>query len=361
MKTTLCLIVRDEEKQISECIKSFDGLYDEIVIVDNGSKDKTKTVAQKLGAAVFNNKWKDDFSQARNFALSKVKTPWVLIVDADDRIDKNDKKKLISELKKIKKSTSIITCPYNYNSGTNSKIGQQGDRIRFFKTSLKLKWYFPVHEYIHIPEKHKKNNIRINIPFLHVKKHDDYSGSLKRNVRIMKKHYKEYKNDLRMLYYLSHDNFFLGNFKECIKWSEAYIESNPHDNYELNKVLTREGICFMNLNKPLYGVQSYLTAIAASPKLIEPYLHLGDFYMTNGRHEEGIQFYKMALLCEVPKDSGKFFNQAAYAFYADLRLAYSLPKVNEYKEALKHAKKAQKYLKKDKKLSNLIKELNAKA
>lgn len=360
MEITLCLIVKDEEKQILKCIESFKGLFSGIVIVDTGSKDFTKALAQKKGANVFTYKWDNDFSKARNFALSKVKTDWVLMVDADDRIQKKDKENLIKILKSINKNTFIISCPYILSSKINSKLGQTGYRVRFFKTALGLKFVYPVHEYLSIHKKYQKNHEKTDIPFIHIKKSSDLKKGLSRNIEIMKKNIKKYQKDLRILYYLVHDNYFYGNYKETIGWCQEYIKNNPQNNYKVNKILAWQAVCYSKSGMPVKAINTLSKAIEQAPELIEPYLYLGDILMTNKKYNEAIHSYKLAQTCKYPKNTNMFFNTAAYKYYADQSLTYALPKIGDYKNALKHAKKVQKFLPHDKKLNSHIQFLQSK-
>jgi glycosyltransferase involved in cell wall biosynthesis len=82
----LVMIVKNEEKSLKRCIDSVKNLVDEIIIVDTGSTDNTKQIAFKLGAKVFDYVWDEDFSKARNFSISKSKSDWNLVLDADEYI-----------------------------------------------------------------------------------------------------------------------------------------------------------------------------------------------------------------------------------------------------------------------------------
>ena len=64
------MIVRDEQDHLAKCLESVRGLFDEIVIVDTGSADRTKEIAREFGAKVFDFVWIDDFAAAQNEALS---------------------------------------------------------------------------------------------------------------------------------------------------------------------------------------------------------------------------------------------------------------------------------------------------
>ena len=64
------MIVRDEEDNLPHCLRSVRGIFDEIVVVDTGSVDRTREIAREFGAQVFDFAWIDDFAAARNAALS---------------------------------------------------------------------------------------------------------------------------------------------------------------------------------------------------------------------------------------------------------------------------------------------------
>jgi len=85
---SLCMIAKDEEAFIEDCLKSVQGLVDEIVVVDTGSTDRTMEIAQRYGARVVRHLWRDDFSDARNVSLQHATGDWVLWLDADERLER---------------------------------------------------------------------------------------------------------------------------------------------------------------------------------------------------------------------------------------------------------------------------------
>jgi glycosyltransferase involved in cell wall biosynthesis len=80
------LIVRNEEHVLEACLLSLKGLADEIVVVDTGSTDRSEEIAVRCGAKVFHFPWSDNFSAARNFAIEQACCPWLLYIDADERV-----------------------------------------------------------------------------------------------------------------------------------------------------------------------------------------------------------------------------------------------------------------------------------
>lgn len=91
---SLVMIVRNEEKVIARCLESVRGLVDEIIIVDTGSTDSTIDIAHTYGAKIYHFGWVNDFSQARNFALSKANYQYRFILDADEYVEFWDKKEM---------------------------------------------------------------------------------------------------------------------------------------------------------------------------------------------------------------------------------------------------------------------------
>ncbi|MGH3225571.1 MAG: glycosyltransferase [Streptosporangiaceae bacterium] len=86
MLLSAALIARDEEKFLGSCLRSLQGLVDEVVVVDTGSTDRTLGIAGSEGARVYERPWTDDFSAARNQALDLAEGEWILYIDADERV-----------------------------------------------------------------------------------------------------------------------------------------------------------------------------------------------------------------------------------------------------------------------------------
>lgn len=78
------LIVRNEERSLSRCLRSLSGVVDRLVVLDTGSNDSTVEIARAHGAVVGHFDWCDDFAAARNAALDLADADWNLVVDADE-------------------------------------------------------------------------------------------------------------------------------------------------------------------------------------------------------------------------------------------------------------------------------------
>ena len=86
VELSLCMIVRDEAPRIAACLKSIAPHVDEMVVVDTGSKDRTREIARDCGARVFDFPWTESFAEARNQSLAQARGDWIFWMDADDVI-----------------------------------------------------------------------------------------------------------------------------------------------------------------------------------------------------------------------------------------------------------------------------------
>jgi glycosyltransferase involved in cell wall biosynthesis len=84
---SLCMIVRNEERLLAGCLESAAPYVSEMIVVDTGSSDGTIELATAFGAKIVQAEWQDDFAAARNKGIELASEPWVLVLDADERLD----------------------------------------------------------------------------------------------------------------------------------------------------------------------------------------------------------------------------------------------------------------------------------
>jgi GT2 family glycosyltransferase len=101
-RVSLTMIVRDEEANLPACLASVAGLFDELVVVDTGSTDRTAEVARSFGARVFDFVWVDDFAAARNAALARARGDYAFWLDADDRLEPEHRERLGALLDRLR-------------------------------------------------------------------------------------------------------------------------------------------------------------------------------------------------------------------------------------------------------------------
>lgn len=89
-KLSVCIIAKNEEENIGRCLAAISSYGLEIILADTGSRDRTKEIAKEYTENIYEFVWIDDFSAAKNFAISKSKKPFVLMIDCDEFIEQLD-------------------------------------------------------------------------------------------------------------------------------------------------------------------------------------------------------------------------------------------------------------------------------
>ena len=150
-KISLTMIVRDEENNLPHCLESVREVFDEIVVVDTGSNDRTMEIARSFGANVFEFLWVDDFAAARNEALAHATGDYAFWLDADDVVDPPERAKLESILQRSRagdEAAYVVRCacdPSPDGSGGETVV----DHVRLFPLRDDVRWTVPhVHEQI---------------------------------------------------------------------------------------------------------------------------------------------------------------------------------------------------------------------
>jgi len=91
---SVVLATLNEEKNLSDCLNSVKDLADEIIIFDENSTDKTREIAQKFKAKVFQTKHEPVFHITKNKAIAMAQSDWILQLDADERLTPALKKEI---------------------------------------------------------------------------------------------------------------------------------------------------------------------------------------------------------------------------------------------------------------------------
>ncbi len=154
MGISLCIITKNEENFLAGFLKNLSPLADEIIVADS-STDNTKEIAKQFTRKVFDFPWNDDFSEARNFTLSKAKHDWILWLDPDEFLHP----KYFPEIKALTKSKGLIGYSFLQKTYTNALLhprfvpesccGFKGFYVRRICKLFRndgIRFEYPVHE-----------------------------------------------------------------------------------------------------------------------------------------------------------------------------------------------------------------------
>ncbi len=250
---SLCMIVKNEEDCLSRCLNSVKDIVDEIIIVDTGSTDSTIDIAKSFDSKVFEIKWQDDFSYARNYSFSKASCEWMLIMDADDELKKEDKSKIKPLLNQHKVDVYYFrTISYVGKTPNHNLVSNLNPRL--IRNNNKYRFEGRIHEQIRYERKKipKGKMKSINITIYHygyLNKNIDKKKKRKRNIKILKQVLSCDKNKAFNLFNMGNEYFALQNFSTALAY---YLKSYNNFNKNLGyspKLLIRIIMCYDELQK----------------------------------------------------------------------------------------------------------------
>jgi len=181
-RLTLCMIVKNEEAMLGDCLRSIDNIADQIVIVDTGSSDKTLEIAAKYDSEIFHFPWTGNFAEARNESIKYATSNWILWLDADERLNPTSIKELQKIIDKKPNQPEIYKINIrNYQKGDYHYIS---DAHRLFSNNFGIEFSGRIHEQISPScNNNGGKEFATNIEILHYGYNLDEEGQRKKNAR----------------------------------------------------------------------------------------------------------------------------------------------------------------------------------
>lgn len=147
---SLCMIVRNEEKVLARCLDSVQGFVDEIVVVDTGSTDATKEIAARYTDKIFDFTWINDFAVAKNEAIVRATSKWILVLDADEYLDPDQKDELRSFLSGMDagQPQAFVLPIFNLVESLTAGKFIESSAVRLFANLPTIYFDKPIHEQV---------------------------------------------------------------------------------------------------------------------------------------------------------------------------------------------------------------------
>jgi glycosyltransferase involved in cell wall biosynthesis len=192
---SLCMIVKNEEKNLAESLDSVKDVVDEMIIVDTGSRDGTIKIAENYNAKIYQYEWTNNFSAARNFALGKATGDWIFYLDADERLDNNS----IAEFSKLSNTKLLIGYYCTVKSYHLDKNRDNSIRyLRLFSNSPEIKFEGKVHEQLEPSlTKNRYQLLHTNILIHHIgysNSKEERQKKIERNLHLLKEEFASTKS-----------------------------------------------------------------------------------------------------------------------------------------------------------------------
>lgn len=223
MKISIAMIVRNEEKHLPRCLKSIEGLWDQLVIVDTGSMDQTIKIAKDFGAEVHQHPWEDNFAKHRNQSFSYATGNWILQIDADEDLTFQDRRTaavLRNFLEHVPKDIHAIGIPMD--DIVKGQIVATTQMVRLFRRG-KVKYKRRIHN-----EPMFKGLVGL---FTHARfRHYGYDledherkSKAERTIGLLEEELKENPHDYDSMFYIAQAySSFAQDLTKGLPWAEKY-------------------------------------------------------------------------------------------------------------------------------------------
>lgn len=300
VKLTACLIVQNEEQELPHCLASIQAIADEIIVVDTGSNDRTKRIAEQYHAKVYDFEWTNSFADARNHALKQASGEWVLYIDADERLVKNGHLAIREAMENdellligLKVVNYYGDLPAEYERST--LLAQY--RI-FRRTSATFKGH--IHEQLSFPEPLASNQYQMLaselLHFGYLKHRVLEKDKLNRNIAILLTEKVRDKDNPWIDYFIANE----------LKRLDEHIKAYEFVNLAISGFIAKQQLPPSLLYKLKYSIivdlqqyegaeQSIDLAIRMYPDYVDLYYYKGIILKGQGKLDEAIQAFDQAV------------------------------------------------------------------
>lgn len=268
---SVCIIAKNEEKNISKCLESIQNIADEIILVDTGSIDNTISIAKDFNAKIVEVPFENNFSLARNKAIENASKDWIFFIDCDEIIDisQSNKFKEILNSNKLGFKLELINI-------INNKPYPSNYLIRIIKNNSGFYYYGKINEKLmnslykedYIDKIENTDLIIYNLGFDYTK--NTLLNRCDRNIDILLS-YDDKDKDFLYYYYLGNEYYLLKKYTLAIN---NYVHSfNLNDNLNINSYIA------ILIIKSYYHLKKFSKAIFIGESFLLKYNYFREIYL----------------------------------------------------------------------------------
>ena len=301
-RISLCMIVRDNEAILGECLRSIRPWVDEMVVVDTGSRDATPRIAAEAGALVSESSWKDSFAEARNASLARATGDWIFWMDSDDVIDAPNGRRLKSILEAERRTEVLgfvmqVHCPGA--GGAASGDVTVVDHIKLFRNRADLRFEGRIHEQI-LPSIRRAGG-EVAWTDVHViHKHGSVSAAARagkhaRDLRLLELEYRDVGEHPFVLFNLGMTYCDMERHQEATEYLERCLRVSTANESHLSKAYSLLVACHLKLERFERAEAVSREAMTRFPDDHETLFRNALCAHHAGRHRDSIAVYRQIL------------------------------------------------------------------
>lgn len=318
----LAMIVKNSEDVLDICLRSISGLFEQVVIVDTGSTDRSIEIAHSHGAEVHHFEWVYDFSAARNFSFDQLKTEWAFWMDSDDILfGRENFDILFKKTQEAGVDAALLEYFYSFDPVGEKLLAQIEEGIvsgqvpfaqaepalrqrlmttqhreRLVRRHPNWRWIYPVHEALPVA------GLRVakfeDVKIIHRRHVRDRSSHIGRNIEILKR-VPEDKRDERVYFYFGLEYATSGKPDEALKAFEKYISLStlPEEKYLVHCYVSDLQRQLGNLDS---AEQYAIKAVGMYPNWRDAYTCLLSISTAKQDWKKAYYYGSMAKISEIP-------------------------------------------------------------
>lgn len=299
---SLCMIVKDEERVIADCLTSVLPFCAEVLILDTGSTDRTVDIAATLGAEVRIQPWEDSFAQARTESMKKARGEWIMWVDADDTLPFECGLHLLELLPSLPRDVVGVIVPVRFLE--DGGFGTEVDHVKVFRNLPGLKWEGRIHEQI-LPSLRRSAEalgykgggriIRSEAYVVHSGYDTSAEGQAKKRLRdekLLLLDLEERPNHPFVLFNLGMTAHYTGDHAEAVSWLKKCLDRSEPAESHVRKawvLLACSENVMDSADAAVATLEKALSEVGDDPEIL---FHLAKFKSELGQVEEAISLYQ---------------------------------------------------------------------
>ncbi|WP_019421527.1 tetratricopeptide repeat-containing glycosyltransferase family 2 protein [Paenibacillus sp. OSY-SE] len=333
---SLCMIVRNEEDTLERCLSSLANLADEIIIVDTGSTDETKSVAQRFTDRIYDFAWIEDFAAARNYAFSLARMDYILWLDADDIFRERDRRKLSAFKCTLDPTIDSVTMEYHLAFDEFGNVTARNRRNRLVKRANEFRWIGKVHEYLEV----WGNIVNSDIAVTHASVQHDSD----RNIRIYEAALARGESlSPRDLYYFANELKDHGRYLKAIDYYEKFLATGQGWIEDVLSSCGKMADCYHALDDTERELECTLCSFRYAAPRAEFCCRLGYYFLQRNEVDSSIFWYNVAANLDQPKENLGFTNVACSTWLPHLQLCVCYDRKGQHELAYAHNEMALRY------------------
>lgn len=338
---SLCMIMKNEEKTLPNCLDSVRDIVEEIIIVDTGSTDRSKEIAKRYTNHIYDFAWTDDFGAARNASFHYATQEYILWLDADDVLLEEARQKLTLLKQTLDPSVDAVSMKYHYAFDEYGNVSLSFRRNRLVKRSKGFRWVGAVHEYLDVDCPSFPSDIAVT--HRRVRSHSD------RNLRI-------YENLLKTGADLSpRDRFYYANelrdhrhFEKAIEQYLAFLQTEEGWVEDEISACANLADCYHQTGDRANELRYTLKSFEYDVPRAEFCCRLGYAFMQRSEYRKAIFWYRLATELPRPQNDSGFSREACWTWLPHVQLCVCYDRLGEYQKSREHHEIALRYRPDDK-------------